>query len=100
MIDYLQRTPFIRILLPFLSGVITESFVWLRLDRLLFIFILVLFLSLMVIVRRSGYYRDTLAGILFTLFFFLSGIFVTSEKNKPKKFTDGSFYQATILHST
>jgi competence protein ComEC len=97
MIDYLQRTPFIRILLPFLSGVITESFVWLRLDRLLFIFILVLFLSLMVIVRRSGYYRDTLAGILFTLFFFLSGIFVTSEKNKPKKFTDGSFYQATIL---
>jgi competence protein ComEC len=97
MIDYLQRAPFIRILLPFLSGIITESLVFFSLDRLLFIFLIVLFTALIVIIRRAGYYRDIITGNLFTLFFFVAGIFFTSEENKPKTYPDGSSYRATIL---
>jgi competence protein ComEC len=97
MIDVLQRTPFIRILLPFLAGIIMEFYVRFPFNRLLIFYLLALFTSLVVILRRAGYLRDILTGILFTIFFFSAGIFVMSENSKAQSYPEGTYYQATIL---
>jgi competence protein ComEC len=97
MIDYLQRMPFVRILLPFLAGILLETHIHWHEEIPVFIGIFFLFAVLILVVRGAGFRRDILTGVLFTLFFFFSGIFVTQVKNKPAIVPKGEYYEATLL---
>jgi competence protein ComEC len=97
MIDYLQRFPFVRILLPFLAGILLEPVLPIK-GSIPFLIILLLILPVICfIVRESEYYRNILGGLLFTLFFLIAGIYLSAEKNKPVVHIKADYYCATLI---
>jgi competence protein ComEC len=97
MIDYLQRAPFIRILLPFVAGIVTASLfhnlpVWWIVPPLVILFLLILFL-----IRKVGYFQNIITGGVLTTFFLLAGIIMTIAFNDPVKWPPGEIYEAILL---
>jgi competence protein ComEC len=97
MIDYLQRAPFIRILLPFVCGVIFETYICFQSDLLFLTILVAVLLALILFVNRASFFRDIITGVLFTLFFFTSGIVLTSVSNRLPSYPGGPPYKVTLL---
>ncbi len=96
MLDYLQRAPFVRIVLPFIAGIaVTPVFAgfpgWLFPAVTCTVYILLLFTV------HAGYYRHVATGICFTLFFLLAGICLTQSGNKPSGRLLPGKYRAVLL---
>ncbi len=97
MIDFLRKTPFARILFPFICGIVlAESFPFIPL-KWLYAFLLPAIALLYLVLWKAGYYRDLAAGLLFNLFFCLSGILFSLDQNKPVLTLPGERYMATLL---
>lgn len=97
MIEFLRRTPFARILFPYVCGIIlADRFPAIPRTGLALI-LLPAFVMLLLSLRKPGYYRDTVAGILFNLVFLLCGMVFTLNQNRPVLSPSGEQYSAILL---
>ncbi len=98
MIDQLQKTPFFRILLPFISGIVLAAmFPGLSEVAILGIILLLSIFLFFSMLESSGYSRRLGTGALFTLFFLFLGVWVMLHENKPRSYPGGEYYHALLL---
>ena len=97
MIDYLLRVPFLRILLPYVAGVVlASSFPGLPGGWIMMILPL-LWASAVVLFREPGFRREIAGGITLTLFFLFLGYVSTLQRNKPPGPFPSGLHVATLL---
>ncbi len=97
MIEFFRKTPFARILFPFICGIILAERVPEIPLKGLVVSLLSAFLLLLVVLHKPGYYRDFTAGILFNVILGFCGALFSLDQNKPVDFSHGDRYMATLL---
>ncbi len=95
--DYLHRAPFVRILIPFVAGIITGSFVKESILLFVFLMMLVLLLAIRIVNHQPGYIRNLWSGALTGMFFFLTGISGLLVRHRTEIRHDKPHYLATLL---
>jgi competence protein ComEC len=96
MTEYLQRAPFVRILLPYLAGIFTDTGLGLYLTKPLLLLLLILFGALIPAGLRRNQPGNTRSGWLFTFFFFLLGMFISGEHHQPRSHPSANGYLVTL----
>ena len=97
MIEFFRKTPFARILFPFICGIILAE----RIPEIplkgLYAALFSAFLLLPAVLYKPGYYRDFAIGILLNVLFCLCGALFCLDQNRPVDFFHGDRYMATLL---
>jgi len=95
--SYIQRLPFIRILMPFVAGIILESWFGILNGTILVIILLSVLSAIFFFSRRYRYHTEFVGGLLFSFFFLISGIWIAKEKNRVRSLAEADHYLATVL---
>ena len=103
--DFLQRTPFFRLLVPLVSGIVTfqylELFSLMRLI-ILIIAVLLIFVSPFVMQSRHAYRLRWLFGVGVAMFLFLMGYYISERKQQQatfNQFNEQAFFVGSLLES-
>ncbi len=99
MKDYLQRAPFVRILLPLMAGILLSPHLPVVNSCLLPVLLLFTALGLILAERRKKNPGDLVPGFLFGLFFLLAGMASEKFRNREPDLVVGDTYMA-ILRET
>ncbi len=95
--DYLHRAPFVRILIPYMVGIFTGSF----LKESVFLFIFLIMLFLLVVIRiinhHPGYSRNLWSGALTGMFILFAGISGMLIRHKAEIRQDKPPYMALLM---
>jgi competence protein ComEC len=96
--EQLKKTPFFKLVVPFIIGIISHNILKpeLKICQLLFALAVVFFIILTVFKYFRSYHVNYLWGIIITLLFFASGLFLTSIKTEKNKIPPGLFHSETI----
>ena len=94
--DKLRSAPFIRLLVPFIAGIILGDFITPEL-KWLFLLISVGFSMLLPLVMNAGFGREFMFGtLLFAALFFL-GIFIATDlRYQPQPLSDGKYFAVLV----
>jgi competence protein ComEC len=94
----LKKTPFLKLVTPFIIGIISQIVLKpdLKICQLIFVCAIVLFIVLTLLKYFRSYHVSYLLGIVITFLFFASGIFLTSIKAEKNKIPQSLIHSEAI----
>ena len=94
---FLQKSPFARILFPYMAGIACSHVSGLSATWYLFPVPAVLLIMAVVMGSRGGFVRNIMTGIAFSAFFFMAGLVRYTQNTRPPQFPEADFFVATVL---
>ena len=97
--NFLQKSPFVRVVIPFATGVAMAA-LFSRFSTLPLMMLTFVMLAISVIIAiKGGFLRNILSGVAFNLFFLLAGVAVYQLNTQKKIYPEADFYFATLLET-
>lgn len=97
MNDYLQRTPFFRVLLPFVAGIVVASSAPGLTPGWIYLTLFILFVLSEFLIRKTSIPIDCRMGVIFSAIFLTAGFILQSAHNNPVKLPSGEVYKVFLL---
>lgn len=96
---FLQKSPFVRVVIPFASGIaISALFSGFSTFQLLLLALILLIISV-IISLKGDFLRNLWSGVTFSVFFLLAGVAMYQLKTQKQIFPEADFYTATLLET-
>ena len=97
--NFLQKTPFFRVVIPFMAGIVIASlFPSLPLQGV-FAFTCLCMAIAIITATRGGYHRNPIAGALFSLGFLLSGVTLYLLHSRVPRLPDYRYYVVALAET-
>jgi competence protein ComEC len=97
--NFLQKSPFVRAVIPFATGIATAS-LFVRFSILhLMIFTFALLATSIIIARKGGFLRNIWSGVTFSVVFLFAGAAIYQLKTQQKIYPEADIYCATLLET-
>jgi competence protein ComEC len=96
---FLQKSPFLRAVLPFCTGIALANAKILISPGLLIPVTIVLFLVAAIIAFKGGFVRNLLSGLAFNLFFLFAGATTYTMRTSVPEFPGADYYVSTLLET-
>jgi competence protein ComEC len=96
---FLQKSPFVRVVIPFATGIaIASRFSGFSSFILILFSLLVLFIAV-IVALKGNFLRNIVSGVTFSLFFLSAGVAIYQLKTQQQIFPEADFYTATLLET-
>lgn len=97
--DFLQRTPFFRVAVPFAAGIALSGAFRMLPSNYIMAVMLILFLISFVVALKGGFRRNQISGAVFNLFFLFAGVTIHRLHNTGPHFRESDAHFATLLET-
>lgn len=95
--NFIQKTPFFRILIAFIIGIVLAKISLLGNLPVNMILAFLFLIAAAVVASKGSFRRNIFSGVLFSLFFIFLGAGIYVYSSRPPVFAEAGYYCATLL---